>query len=129
MAKRGQPTKYKPEYCEAVLEMGKEGYSKAEMALELGHPYSTIDNWTKAHPEFLEAIKMAVEISQGWWERKGRQMAVGEIEGGNPTTYIFNMKNRFREDWRDKHEVDHNNPDGNFGKPTVIELVTPKTDD
>lgn len=28
-----------------------------------------------------------------------------------------------------KQAVDLNNPDGNFAKPTVIELVTPKTDD
>lgn len=103
----GRPTKYKPEYCDEVIRMSKYGASKAEMALELDVAKSTFDLWAQEHEEFSVAVKKAVEISQGWWERTGRQAAIGEIEGFNATSYIFNMKNRFKDDWRDKHEVEN----------------------
>lgn len=41
------------------------------------------------------------------WEKIGLFGAKGEIEGFNAASWIFNMKNRFREDWRDKQETDH----------------------
>ena len=44
----------------------------------------------------------------------GRQSAVGEVENFNATSYIFNMKNRFKEDWRDRHDLDHTSSDGSM---------------
>lgn len=104
MAKVGRPTKYKPEMCERVIDMGKEGASKAEMALELDIAYSNFDVWQNEIPEFREAVKEAERLSQGWWEREGRKATFGGIEGFNATSFIFNMKNRFKADWRDKVE-------------------------
>lgn len=103
----GRPTKYDPAFCDAVIECGREGMGKAEMASELGVAYSTFDLWTQQHPDFSEAVKEARRLSQAWWEKQGRIATFGAIDGFNATSYIFQMKNRFREDWNDtvKQEV------------------------
>lgn len=119
----GRPTDYKPEFCAKVIALGREGASKAEMAHALGCTRQTMDNWAEAHPEFLDAVKEAVEIAQGWWESEGRKATFGGSPGFNATSYIFNMKNRFPADWRDKqdHELT-----GKDGKPLMPEEATPR---
>lgn len=101
----GRPSDYRQEYCDTVLDCGAQGYSLTEMAFTVCRSYQTFLNWQKEHPEFQEAVKQAQRISQAWWERKGREATFGEVEGFHATSYIFQMKNRFREDWRDRHEV------------------------
>lgn len=96
----GRPTDFKSEYCDKVIELGKEGMSRAEICLELDICYQTLLNWSDSHPEFLEALKTSSRFSQGWWEMKGRK-ATFDTEGFNSTSYIFNMKNRFKDDWSD----------------------------
>lgn len=105
--KMGRPTKYTPDMCDEVVRMGRYGASKAEMALELDVAMSTFFLWMDEHPHFSEAVKKSTELSQGWWERVGRQATIGEVDGFNATSFIFNMKNRFKEDWRDRQEVDN----------------------
>lgn len=102
----GRPTKYKPSMCDTIRECGKEGMGKAEMAAEIGIHHSTFKAWQEEHPEFSAAVKDALFLSQAWWEGKGR-IATFDSQGFNATSYIFNMKNRFPEDWRDKHEVEN----------------------
>lgn len=103
----GRPSKYDPAFCDRVIELGREGASFAEMALELDIAYSTFDVWKNDNAEFSEAVKKAERLSQGWWEREGRKATFGGIDGFNATSFIFNMKNRFKQDWRDKTEVEH----------------------
>lgn len=100
----GRPSKYDPSFCDVVVELGRGGASKAEMCLELDIHHTTLEAWQQKHPEFSEAIKRALWYSQGWWEREGRLNTFGG-EKFNATSYIFQMKNRFADDWRDKQEV------------------------
>lgn len=100
----GRPTKYKPEFCQTVIDCGKDGMSKTEMAVECGVSWSTFHDWMDAHPEFRDAVKDAARQSQAWWERNGRLATFGQVDGFNATSYIFQMKNRFPDDWRDKQE-------------------------
>lgn len=103
----GRPTGYDAAFCEQVIELGKTGASKAEMAAELGCARSTFALWEENHPEFSEAVKDAVSWSQAWWEKNGRIATFGGTDGFNATAFIFNMKNRFPSDWKDKHDVEH----------------------
>jgi hypothetical protein len=100
----GRPSKYDPSFCDRVIELAATGASKAEIALDLDIAYSTFDVWQNEIPEFSEAVKRAERISQGWWEKQGRIATFGGVDGFNSTSYIFNMKNRFKADWRDKVE-------------------------
>ena len=65
-------------------------------------------DYQEKFPEFSIAVKEALRVSQAWWEEKGREATFGAHPGYNATSYIFQMKNRFGEDWRDRKEVDLN---------------------
>jgi transposase len=110
----GRPTKYKPEFCDAIIEMAKTGASKAEMCLDLDIAWSTFQLWQETHEEFSASVKEAERLSQGWWEKNGRIATFGGTQGFNATSFAFNMKNRFKDDWKDKIE---NELSGKDGKP------------
>lgn len=103
----GRPTKYEPEFCDRVIDYGKQGMGKCEMASELGIAFHSFETYQEKHPEFLQSVKEALRHSQAWWEKQGRIATFGGIDGYNATSFIFNMKNRFKEDWRDKVEQEH----------------------
>jgi len=124
LTKRGRPSMYDPEFCEIVLELGAEGKSKAQIAARLGINRDTLNEWTKIHPEFSVAVKNAQELALAWWEDAGQvNMA---RQGFNATAYIFQMKNRFREDYRDVTAMEHT---GKNGGPIETRDVGSLTDD
>lgn len=101
---QGAKPKYRAEMCEAVLQLGAQGDSKCQMAARFGVTRKTISRWEKTRPEFAEAMELAMELSQAWWETQGRDgMWAGK--SFNSPTYQFNMKNRFRADYTDRQEV------------------------
>lgn len=103
----GRPSKYKAEFCDIVIEKGAEGATLAEMADAIDIDRSTLNDWREQHPEFSRAVKRGLDKAQAWWERQGRLATFGAGDGFNATSWIFNMKNRFRDDWRDKQDVEH----------------------
>lgn len=112
----GRPTKYRPEMCEQVIELGKEGAGKAEMAAAIGIGYPTFKEWIRKdgeyfNPDFSAAVNIAVGYAQAWWEKNGRA-ATFKSEGFNATSYIFNMTNRFGDDWKHKSEQTVQGPNG-----------------
>ena len=68
-------------------------------------------------PEFKEVVRDCRLQSQAWWEEKMLAAAVGSDSGAaNATLMIYNMKNRFADDWQDRKVIEQ----------TVIEIK--KTD-
>ena len=61
---------FKPEMCETLIEMGKQGASQKMMWSELGISKDVAENWKKKHPEFAEALGVALVHSQAFWERE-----------------------------------------------------------
>ena len=102
----GRPSKYDPSFCDVVIAAGEEGKTLAGMADALDVDRETVNNWRDQHPEFSRAIKRGLEKAQAWWEDQGRIATFGGVDGFNATSYIFQMKNRFKDDWRDKQDVD-----------------------
>lgn len=101
----GRPTDYKPEYCEAVIKLGKEGKSHAQIAAALGHSRQSLHNWAAQHPEFLDAITHARDLSQAWWEDQG-QLGIWSRDF-NAAAWNKSMSARFQEDYteRTKQEI------------------------
>lgn len=96
----GRPTLYKPEYCEKVIEMMRDGMSITEIAYHLNVAKSTVYEWIDNQAEFSSAIKAGKDFSEGWWMTKGREnISTKEF---NSTLWYMNMKNRFG--WKDKQE-------------------------
>jgi hypothetical protein len=114
-AKRGRPSKYDPAYCELVIQLGEIGKSKAQCAAKIGVTRKTMDAWADKHPEFLYAIKASQDLALAWWEDQGQEGMFLGAKGFNATAFIFQVKNRFREDYRDVQ--DHTvNPGEGFAK-------------
>lgn len=105
--KMGRPSKYEPAMCETVVALGDEGKSKAQIAAKLGVIRETVDIWAKKHPEFSDAIKEAQERALAWWEDKGQAGIDAGAGNFNATAFIFQMKNRFRADYRDQQDHNH----------------------
>ena len=102
----GRPSEYRPEYCDTAIELGKTGASKVEIAVEIGVDRKTLDRWMEAHPEFRHALTRALDLSQVWWERKGRDNL--EADRFQASMWSRSMAARFPDDWREKQDVDLN---------------------
>ncbi len=111
----GRPSKYQPEFCDEVVELGREGKSPAQMASHFDVSRQTIDNWAADNPEFLEALTRAKAHSQAWWEDQGAKGMVGDKF--NAAVWKVSMQARFREDYTERKEI--SGPDGK-----AIELET-----
>src|SRR5690606_36917391 len=112
-----------PAMCEQVIELGEAGKSKAQIARSLGVTRETIDIWAREHQEFSDAIKIARDLSLAWWEDKGQEAITLGPKEFNATAFIFQMKNRFRDEYRDSssHEVT-----GKDGKDLIPESTSPR---
>lgn len=99
-----------------------EGASLTSFAAEIGVSRATINVWMDEYPEFLEAVGKGKAKCAAWWEAVGRKIALTGGGPGSGTLAIFGMKNMGAEDWREKQEVEHSNPDGSL-KPQVVRIV------
>jgi len=101
----GRPSKYNPKFCDDVLKLGEAGKSRTQIATFLRISRQTLLNWEEAYPEFLDAMSMASQFAQSWWEDQG-QIGISD-KSFNGHVYSFQMKNRFRADYTEKVEVKH----------------------
>ena len=97
-------SKYKPEYCEQLLEHMAQGFSFEAFGSEVGVGKTTLYNWCMAHPEFRHAKEVGSEASRKHIE--GLLMECTRTGKGNVVGAIFMLKNRFPNEWRDKREVE-----------------------
>lgn len=103
MTKAGQPTKYKPEYCQQVIELGKAGKSQVQIAVALDVARTTMLGWAEQNEEFSTALTRAKECEQDWWETKGQSGL--EADKFNSAVWSKSMSSRFRDDYTERKEV------------------------
>lgn len=118
----GRPSKYKPTYCGEVINHMADGASLTSFAAEIGVSRASLNVWMEEYPEFLDAVGKAKAKCAAWWEKRGREIAVAGGGPGASTLAIFGMKNMGSDDWREKQEHEHSNPDGTL-KPQVVRIV------
>ena len=99
----GRPTKYRPEYCETVIEVGSRGGWLCEMAEACDVVRSQMDVWAEAHPEFSEALTRAKQKAQAWFEEKGREGLTAERF--NSSLWAKQMSARHRDEYTDRKEL------------------------
>lgn len=101
----GRPSAYNPSYCDVVVRLGADGYSKARMAAHIGVAKQTIDNWAKAHPDFLDALTRANTLSQAWWEQEAQNgLKNREFNAG---IWDKSVKSMFRDDYTERTINEH----------------------
>lgn len=99
----GRPTKYKPEYCELIIEKMSKGLSVVQFAAEIGVAKHSIYEWADVHPKFSDALKKGQTACEGYWERIIQAKSVKKLPGSDALLKFW-MQNRFR--WSEK--VDQN---------------------
>lgn len=101
----GAPPKFNDEYCKKAEEILGGGRSLAAVCAHMNIARSTLYEWRDNHPAFKSAIDRGLQKSQAYWEEMGMDGVNGEIDKFGATTWIFTMKNRFRDDYREDKEV------------------------
>ena len=99
----GRPSTYKQEYCEQVVELGKQGKSQVQIAVALQVSRSTMQSWADQHLEFSAALMRAKECEQDWWENAGQTGLTADKF--NATVWSKSMQARFRDDYTERREV------------------------
>jgi transposase len=104
---RGRPSKYKPEFCEALEKHMAEGLSFETFAATIGVCEDTLHEWNRVHEDFSESKRRGLNSCKLYWEKLGRDKILstswkGGSESLNAAVYRLNMANRFG--WRDRVE-------------------------
>jgi hypothetical protein len=105
-------SKYKPEFDEMLIDHLSKGFSFHSFAGVVRVNYDTVFEWVKRHPSFAEAKQIGTAQSHVFWEKMGIAGTLGKINKFVPSTWIFNMKNRFG--WRDRQEIKELGGDEDF---------------
>jgi hypothetical protein len=135
----GRPTKYRDEYAQQAAKLCALGATDAQLADFFEVTISTITLWKVKHPEFSASITTSKEQADARVERSLYERALGyehdEVDiravGGEvvmtpvrkhypPDTAaaIFWLKNRKKEEWRDK--IDHELTGANGGPVRIV---------
>ena len=102
-AKVGRPTKYKPEYCEKLVEHMQQGFSFESFASVAKTCKDTVYHWVNQHPEFSEAKKRGTAHLEIFYTRMGMNLAQGEYKNGSATAWIYLTKNILK--WTDRSDL------------------------
>jgi hypothetical protein len=105
-----RPSEYREEFCDRIIELGKQGKSVVQMACELDVVKQTLHNWAAEHPEFLDAFTRAKQWSQDWWENKA-QTGI-ETSGFNASLWSRSMAARFPDDYTERQKRELTGKDG-----------------
>lgn len=125
---RGRPTDYKPEYAKQAEMLCRLGATDAELADFFDVSTVTIWRWQSRHEEFCNALRTGKEPADERVKRSLYQRAVGysydsekvfQFQGEiiraktvehvppDPNAAFTWLKNRDKDNWRDKHHIEH----------------------
>jgi DNA-binding XRE family transcriptional regulator len=128
-----RPSKFKEEYIDQARKLCKLGATDRELADFFEVSEKTLNNWKLENEEFLQSLKIGKDDADNRVERSLFARATGYehpdtdirvIEGQivetpiikryppDTTAAIFWLKNRKREEWRDKVTNEHTGADG-----------------
>jgi hypothetical protein len=131
--KRGRPTEYKPEFADELIEYfsvkpyeyknlprivngeimlvpietAADTPTMAGFAVKLGVCRDTIHEWTKKHPEFSDAYKMAKEYQENFWTINGHKGLINSKFAELTSVNILNWRKQHSDD-ADKTIINNN---------------------
>jgi hypothetical protein len=98
---------FKPEMCDQLIELGKVGASQKMMFASIGISSGAAQTFKKNHPDFAEALDMAITHAQAFWETQ--LLANVENKSFNSRVAEIALRGQFgdtyREDRNSKVEV------------------------
>jgi len=103
MATKKPQSKFKPEMCDRMIEMGKQGASQKMIWSELGISKASAETLKKNHPEFAEALDLALVHAQAFWERE--LLANVDNKGYNSRLAEIALRGQFQSDYRETRDT------------------------
>jgi hypothetical protein len=103
VAAKKPESKFKPEMCERMIEMGKQGASQKMIWSDLGISKNTAESLKKNTPEFAEALDMALVHAQAFWERE--LLANVDNKGYNSRLAEIALRGQFQQDYRETRDT------------------------
>ena len=105
MAAKKPQSKYvfKPEMCDRMIELGKEGASQKMIFADIGINKDVAATWKKNHPDFADALATAVTHSQAYWERE--ILANVNNKAFNSRLAEIALRGQFQEDYRETRDT------------------------
>jgi hypothetical protein len=113
--KLGQPSKYKPEYCDMLIDHMSEGYSFESFGAVIRIGKKTMYNWIKDHEEWKEAKDVAEAMALKYFETAIKASSMDECidekilrekfdpKKINVTTMQWFIKSRFHSVYSEKN--------------------------
>ncbi|WP_274371794.1 helix-turn-helix domain-containing protein [Morganella morganii] len=132
---KGQSSTYRPEYAEQARKLCLLGATDKELADFFGVSEKTINNWKNEKIEFLQSIKKGKDLADADVAERLFNRACGYVAPDvdikvidsqivktdflkhyppDTAAAIFWLKNRQKNKWRDKQEIDLSSPDGSM---------------
>jgi hypothetical protein len=96
-------SKYNPEMCAQMIALGQEGASQKMMWSKLGISKATAEAYKKNHPEFAEALDMALVHSQAYWETQ--LLANLDNKNFNSRLAEIALRGQFQTDYRETRDT------------------------
>lgn len=102
----GRPTSYDPKYCEQIIEHMKKGKSILSFAKLINTGRETLHGWARENKEFSDAMKLAKDYCEAWWEEQGEE-GLWENPGERKiSAAMFKWNTAARFGWREKQEIE-----------------------
>lgn len=89
--------------CDRMIEMGKQGASQKMIWSELGISKASAETLKKNHPEFAEALDLALVHAQAFWERE--LLANVDNKGYNSRLAEIALRGQFQSDYRETRDT------------------------
>lgn len=95
---------YEPRLCNVVINQGRRGKSRAQIAMYLGVSRRKLSTWEAAHADFREAMEIALDYSLAYWETKGEKHLTSKHFQANVLNKI--MSSRYPKEYGDKSQIE-----------------------
>jgi len=96
-------SKYNPAMCDQMIALGQEGASQKMMWSKLGISKNTVESYKKNHPEFAEALDLALVHSQAYWETQ--LLANLDNKNFNSRLAEIALRGQFQTDYRETRDT------------------------
>lgn len=115
----GRPSKYRPEYCDEIIDLGKDGKSIAQIAAHFDVDKASVFRWAEESEDFRTALARAKAHSQKWWEDQAQKNL--SDRNFNAQLWLKSVASRFRDDYTERTQTELSGPNG---APVRVESKT-----
>ena len=97
---------YRQDAKDILFRLAEQGRWITDFCREIGISRTAFERWKRDVDGFAEIVETAHAVYQSWWEERGRAAMSMPSREFNSAVWIFQMKCRFPEEWREKSHIE-----------------------